>query len=268
MHTRCSDGRLTPAELVRRAREAGLQAIAVTDHDCVDGLEDAIAEGKRAGVDVIPGIELSVTVGLREAHLLGFYFDPTEPSLVEHLRRFRDIREERVHRMVERLGELGVPVTIEDVLAVANGAILGRPHVAAAVVRGNFAAAEQDVFDTYLKEGAPGYVGKPPFPAEEALAMLHRAGGIGVLAHPGHWTSDSAIKHLVRSGLDGLETIHPSHDYALRQYYRQRARDLGLVESGGSDYHGYREIDEENIGRYNIPYVQLEALERRARGGR
>lgn len=264
MHTRCSDGRLTPAELVRRAREAGLQAIAVTDHDCVDGLEEAMAEGARVGVEVIPGIEMSVTVGLREAHLLGFYFDPTEPSLKEHLQRYRDVREERVQRIVERLGQLGVPVTLDDVLEIADGAILGRPHVAAAVVRSKHAAAEQDVFDVYLKEGAPGYVGKPPFPAEDALDMLHRAGGIGVLAHPGHWTSDAAVKHLVRSGLDGLETIHPSHDYALRQYYRTMARNLGLIETGGSDYHGFRETDDQNLGRYSIPYVQLESLHRRA----
>lgn len=264
MHTNRSDGRFAPAELVRRARDAGLHALAVTDHDCVDGLEEAMAEGERLGVQVIPGIEMSVTVGLREAHLLGYFFDPTEPSLSAHLQRYRDVREERVVRIVDRLGALGVPVTMDDVLEVANGAILGRPHVAAAMVRAKVAAAEQDAFEFYLKEGAPGYVAKPPFPAEEALEMLHRAGGIGVLAHPGHWTSDAAVKHLSRSGLDGIETIHPSHDYALRQYYRRIARDLGLIETGGSDYHGFRPIDHENLGRFSIPFAQLESIQRRA----
>lgn len=264
-HTRCSDGRLSPAELVRHARDAGLHALAVTDHDCVDGLEEASAEGDRIGLHVVTGIELSVTVGLREAHLLGFCFDPTEPALASHLRAYRDIREERVHQIVRRLGDLGVPVTLEDVLEVADGAILGRPHVATAVVRKKHAAAEQEVFETYLREGAPGYVAKPPFPAEDAIEMLHRAGGVAVLAHPGHWTSDAAIKHLVKSGLDGIETVHPSHDQTLRQYYRRMARDLGLIETGGSDYHGFRPIDQDNMGRYSIPYVLLEGLEARAR---
>lgn len=264
MHTRCSDGRLSPSELIRHARDSGLHAIAITDHDCVDGLDEAVAVGERLGVQVVPGIEMSVTVGLREAHLLGFFFDPTEPQLVAHLQKYRDIRERRVQGIVNRLGELGVPVTIEDVLDIADGAVLGRPHIAAAVVRNNHAASEQDVFDAYLKEGAPGYVPKPPFPAEDALDMLHRAGGIGVLAHPGHWTSDAAVKHLVRSGLDGLETVHPSHDYGLRQYYRSMVRDYGLIETGGSDYHGFRNVDEENLGRFSVPFAQLESIEDRA----
>lgn len=263
-HTRRSDGRLSPAELVARARERGLHAVSVTDHDCVDGLEEAFAEGERIGVEVIAGIELSVTVGLREAHLLGFFFDPSEPTLVRHLQGYRDIREERVAAMVVRLNDLGISVSLQDVKEVADGAILGRPHVAAALVRGGYAAADQDAFDAYLREGAPAYVAKPPFPAEDALSMLHRAGGIGVLAHPGHWTSDAAIKHLVRHGLDGLETVHPSHDYALRQYYRRMARDLGLLETGGSDFHGFRAADDDNLGRFTIPYAQLDGIRRRA----
>lgn len=264
MHTRCSDGRWSPAELVLRARDRGLHAVSVTDHDCVDGLEEAVAEGERIGVEVITGIELSVTVGLREAHLLGFFFDPAQPALASHLRSYRDIRLERVTEMVARLDRLGVELTMDDVMHVAGGAILGRPHVAEALVRRGHAAFQQEAFDAYLREGAPGYVAKPPFPAEDALAMLHQAGGIGVLAHPGHWTSDAAIKHLVRHGLDGLETVHPSHDYALRQYYRRMARDLGLLETGGSDYHGFRASDDENLGSLTIPYAQLDGIRRRA----
>lgn len=246
------------------ARDRGLHAIAVTDHDCVDGLAEALSEGERLGVEVIPGIEMSVTVGLREAHLLGFFFDPSEPTLTRHLQRYRDIREERVNAMVGRLNGLGLEIGMDEVLDVAGGAILGRPHVASALVRKGYVEGEQNAFESLLREGAPAYVAKPPFPAEEALAMLHRAGGIGVLAHPGHWTSDAAIKHLVRSGLDGLETVHPSHDYALKQYYRRMARDLGLIETGGSDYHGSRASDHDNFGRYTIPFAQLDGIRRRA----
>ena len=263
-HTKCSDGRLAPANLVRQARERGLHALAVTDHDCVDGLEEAAREGARLGVEIVPGIELSVTVGLREAHLLGYFFDPDHPAIRAHLQKYRGIRENRVKSIVARLRELGVPIEMTNVLEVSDGAILGRPHVASAVVQIGFAQAEQEVFDRYLRDGAPAFVAKPPFPAEDALDMLHQAGGIGVLAHPGHYTSDAAIKHLVRSGLDGIETVHPSHEYSLRQYYRRRARELGLIETGGSDYHGFRATDDQNFGRFSIPYVQLDGMRRRA----
>lgn len=263
-HTRCSDGRFTPSELVRRARNAGIQALSVTDHDCVDGVEEATEEGRNVGVEVVPGIELSVTVGLREAHLLGYFFDPTHMGLKRHLDAFRVVRERRVEQIVERLNTLRVPLRIAHVQDEAAGGILGRPHVAAALVRSGYAETQQSAFESYLREGAPAYVAKAPFPAEDALDLLHAAGGIGVLAHPGHWTGDTAITYLVRCGLDGIESVHPSHDHTLRQYYRLRAHDLGLIETGGSDYHGFRESDDRNLGRYSIPYAQFEGIRKRA----
>jgi len=263
-HTRCSDGRFRPDELVRRAREAGIQALSVTDHDCIEGIADAAEEGRRSGVEVVPGIELSITVGLREAHLLGYFFDPSHAGLRRHLERFRSWREHRVEQIVRRLNALDVPIRLEQVHAEADGGILGRPHVASAMVRNGHADTNQDAFEAYLREGGPAFVAKPPFPAEEALALLHSAGGIGVLAHPGHWTGDAALSYLVRSGLDGIESVHPSHDYTLRQYYRRKARELNLIETGGSDYHGFRDIDDQNLGRYSIPYAQFEGIRRRA----
>lgn len=259
-HTLNSDGQLTPTELVRKARQHGLQALAVTDHDTVQGWPEARTAGRKWNVEVIPGVELSVTVGAKEVHLLGYFFDPEHPALRQHLEAFQVRRRERAEGMVARLREAGIPLEFEHVAAQAPRGVLGRPHVALALVEGGHVASYEAAFAHYLKDGGPAFVPKPRFPAADALAMLHEAGGIGVLAHPGHWTGDQTIMALVRAGMDGIETVHPSHDYTLTRYYRQVARDFLLLETGGSDYHGVRPQDEENLGRCSIPYPQLQRI--------
>lgn len=263
-HTCCSDGNLTPTELVRKARRHGIQALAVTDHDCVDGVAEAIEAGRRVGVDVMTGVELSVTVGFQEVHLLGYAFDLHNAPLRAHLLRFREVRYDRVVKIVAQLVEAGVPITVADVERIAAGGILGRPHVAAALVAAGHVASPQDAFQQYLRDGGPAWVAKPSFPADKALALLHDAGGIGVLAHPGHWMRDAVITELVRCGMDGIEVVHPSHDPMLRQYYKGLAADYGLLQTGGSDYHGTRPQDDDNFGRYTVSYTQFEYLQRRA----
>lgn len=263
-HTTASDGRLSPSELVERARRHGIQALAVTDHDTLDGYDEAVAAGSRWGVEIIAGIELSVTVGFAEVHLLGYFFDPEHAPLRAHLASFREDRLERARRIVARLREEGVALTLQAVEEQAGDGVIGRPHIALALVAGGFVASYNEAFDRYLRDGASAFVSKPLFAVEEALAMLHEAGGIGVLAHPGHWTSERLVQHMVRCGLDGLEVIHPSHDYSLTRYYREMARGFGLLETGGSDYHGLRAGDDDLLGRYSIPLQQLESLRRRA----
>jgi len=263
-HTYCSDGHLAPAELVARARQGGLQAIAITDHDCIDGLAEGQAAGRRHGVEVVTGVELSVTVGEEEVHLLGYFFDPEAPALRAHLEAFQQSRLERAVRMVERLNGLGVPLRFEAVQARALGRALGRLHVAEALVAHGHVATTQDAFEAYLRDAGPAFVAKPLFPAREALTLLHEAGGLGVLAHPGHWTSDATLMALIRAGLDGLETIHPSHDSTLTHYYRGIARDFGLLETGGSDYHGPRPDVADSLGRISIPYRWVERARRAA----
>lgn len=263
-HTLYSDGQLAPADLVRKARQHGLQALAVTDHDTIDGLGEAMAAGERWGVEVLPGVELSVTVGEIEVHLLGYLFDREHDALRQHLTAFREARVHRAQQMVEKLRALGLPLSFEAVLEQAKGGAIGRPHVALALVAAGYVESYQAAFEQYLRDHAAAYVPKPLFPAEDALSMLHDAGGIGVLAHPGHWTSDRVVMQLVRAGLDGIETVHPSHDAMLTRYYRQQVHDFALIETGGSDYHGLRPTDEENFGRYSIPFGQLERIRRRA----
>ncbi len=264
-HTRCSDGRLAPTALVAAAAQCGLHALAITDHDCIDGLEEGAEAGRRYGVEVVAGVELSVTVEAEEVHLLGFFFDPDHAGLRRHLAAFQRARRERAAGIVERLGALGVPVSFEAVMAQAQGQAVGRPHVAEALLQGGHVASHEEAFDQYLRDGGPAFVAKPLFPAAEALALLHEAGGIGVLAHPGYWTHDATLMALIRAGMDGIETVHPAHDADLTRYYRQIARDFVLIETGGSDYHGPRPDEDATLGRYSIPYAHLERARRAAR---
>lgn len=263
-HTHCSDGHLTPTELVEKARHCGLKALAITDHDCIDGIQEGQAAGARYHVEIITGVELSVTVGEEEVHLLGYFFDPAHRGLRDHLEAFQQSRLARAEQMVARLNAVGVPLPFEAVQAQARGRALGRPHVARALVAGGHVAEYQEAFEQYLSDGAPAFAAKPLFPAREALALLHEAGGIGVLAHPGHWTGDATVMALVQAGLDGIETIHPAHDPSLTQYYRQLARDFALLETGGSDYHGPRPDVPDPMGTYSIPYPWLARARRAA----
>ncbi|MDX1545667.1 MAG: PHP domain-containing protein [Rhodothermales bacterium] len=263
-HTTCSDGRLAPAALVAHARACGLHALAVTDHDCIDALPEAFAAGRRHHIEVVAGVELSVTVEGEEVHLLGYFFDPEHAGLRAHLEAFQEARRARAAEMVERLRGLGVGIALGDVLARAGGRSVGRPHVAEALAAAGYVAEPRDAFDRYIGDGGPAFAAKPRFEAAEALALVHDAGGIGVLAHPGHWTRDATLMALIRAGLDGIETIHPSHDASLTRYYRTLARDFGLLETGGSDYHGPRDDGADRLGRYSIPYPRFERVRRAA----
>jgi len=252
-HTDRSDGRYSPTCLVRRAVGRQIRVLAVTDHDTIDGVEAAVAAAANRDLNVLPGVELSVTVDGEERHLLAYAFDPKHEDLLQHLRAMQDARRRRVWKIVDRLRTHGVevedPVLREDVAATSAA---GRPHVAAALVRGGHVQTRQEAFERYLHPDGPGFVAKPAFPARRALTVVHAAGGVGVLAHPGHWTSSTQIRQLVDAGLDGIEVYHPSHGSSLRRYYRRVAKSYDLVVTGGSDYHGCGEEDDSSLGRIGL----------------
>lgn len=255
-HTCYSDGKLTPAALLEKADDAGLRVLALTDHDTLAGW-DAAQEVASMPVDLVPGVELSVTAGDREVHLLGYGFDPAHGGLRDHLERFTRVRRERARKMVEKLNAAGVSITMDAVQRAAAGAdALGRPHVAAALIEAGHTASYDAAFEQYLGNDGPAFVAKPQFAAADALGLLHDAGGIGVLAHPGHWTSGRTLHLLRRAGLDGLEVWHPSHDASLVSYYQHLARDFDLVSTGGSDYHGLGPDDEAHFGTYGLTWTE------------
>jgi hypothetical protein len=262
-HTTYSDGRATPAELVEAAEARGLSALAVTDHDTVDAWPDVQAAARRCGIELLTGVELSVVDDGEEVHLLGYGFRPDDPGLTDHLAQYRAVRRERAEQIVERLQAEGVAIAFADVARqVAEQGVFGRPHVAAALVEGGHVASTGEAFRKYLQQGEAAYVAKPEFPAHKALSLLHEAGGIGVLAHPGHHTSHALVKRLIRAGLDGIEVAHPSHDRHLVEYYRRLARDYDLVETGGSDYHGHPETDDTSSRRFGAYGVRRSTWER------
>ena len=260
-HSTASDGAATPSEFVSAARQAGLAAVALTDHDTVAGVRSAVAEGERLGVRVIAGVELSAVDASGETHLLGLHlrdFDALDARLAE----LRDMRRTRAERIVQRLNALGVRVTMDDVLAQAAGGAIGRPHVARALIANGWAGDIRAAFDRYLAAGRPAYVAKERLSIADAIAMVHRAAGLAVLAHPGSAATAERVKGLAAVGLDGVEVRHPSHDEAEIARILSLTERLGLVPSGGSDWHGQSE-GARALGSMRVPATWLTRQEDR-----
>jgi hypothetical protein len=252
-HTQASDGVRTPSALVAAAAERGLEVLAVTDHDTVDGLAEAQRAADARGLQFLAGVELSVTLDQSEIHLLAYGVDPHHEALTSHLAAMRRAREDRAWRMMERLRAHGLRLPDEHLEAqVADTTAPGRPHVAAALVAAGHVDTVGEAFRTYIGRDGPGFVDKPAVAAEEVLSIVHAAGGVGVLAHPGDWISSRQIRALAQRGLDGLEIHHPSHRSSLTTYYRRLADGHDLLTTGGSDYHGRTEAEEESFGRVGM----------------
>lgn len=244
-HTTASDGTLPPAELVRLAAAEGLSALAVTDHDTLDGLPEATAAARASGLRVIPGIELAALPPWsdREVHVLGYFVDPTEPRLAALLERMLRGRLRRGEQIVALLRDAGVTISLEDVLAAAQGDVMGRPHVADVLVDRGVVADRNEAFDRFLAFGRPAYVPRDLAPLAEALETLRGAGGVPVLAHPGHLPLGvdelaGKLPRLRAWGLRGLECDYPTHDAGLTARLQRVAAAHGLVATGGSDFHG------------------------------
>ncbi|HEY0994598.1 MAG TPA: PHP domain-containing protein [Gemmatimonadaceae bacterium] len=237
MHSTASDGAKAPADVVAEAQRVGLAAIALTDHDTLAGLAEARAAGDACGIRVIAGVELSAVEGEQETHLLGLHLSDTD-EMERRLVELREMRHRRADAMVAKLNALGIAVTMEEVLAQAAGGAIGRPHVARAVVAKGAAADLREAFDRFLGNGRPAYVGKDRLTMQDAIAMIHRAGGLAVLAHPGPAATRARLEGLKALGLDGVEVRHPGHSDEEIGRILRLAESLELLPSGGSDWHG------------------------------
>jgi predicted metal-dependent phosphoesterase TrpH len=256
-HTIFSDGLLSPEDLMARAGQKGLVALAITDHDSVEALPRARA-ATPPGVELVPGIEISAALDGVDLHLLGYYVDAEHRGLLERLVRFQVERRDRARAIVQRLATLGYPLDAEAVLAAAGPGVVGRPHVAAALVAAGHVADFDEAFKRFLGANGSAYVARPHFRPEEAIALIHGANGVAVLAHPGPMLTDAVVRRLVAAGLRGVEVWHPLHGAATTRRYRDLARDLDLVETGGSDYHGQpRGTD---LGDIAVPAMVLDRL--------
>jgi 3',5'-nucleoside bisphosphate phosphatase len=261
MHSTASDGSRTPTEVVRAAKRASLVAIALTDHDTVAGLDEARTVGGELGVRIINGVELSAVEGDSETHLLGLHLSDTS-VLDRGLAELREMRGRRAARIVELLQALGVQVTLDDVLQQSGQGAIGRPHVARALVADGWAVDVRDAFDRYLGAGRPAYVAKDQLGMREAIAMVHAAGGLAVLAHPGASATRERLQSLLTLGMDGVEVRHPSHSPQDTARIAALCEQLGLIPSGGSDWHGAAD-GARTIGMMHVPFEWLTRQEER-----
>jgi predicted metal-dependent phosphoesterase TrpH len=267
VHTSYSDGAFSPEEAVRFARAQGLAAISITDHDTVEGIPFALEEGRKQGVEVIPGVELSAElrdIHTTEMHILGYYINWESAQFRESMELFRKARRQRADQILEKLSKLGVHLDREHLFSIAGHGAIGRLHFAKALVEEGFANGIPDCFQKFLGIGKPAYVPKLRLKPEEAIGMILKIGGIPVLAHPyyGHYNNRNLLRGLVNAGLKGIEVWHSKHPPQTVQLFEGIARELHLLSTGGSDCHGAFGNDPASMGKVNISYNVVTELKK------
>jgi len=263
LHTYFSDGTFSPEELVGHGHRLGFAALALTDHDSVEGCPRMAAACAAAGIDFIPGTELTAEHNDTEIHLLGYYVDTHNEKLLSDIAKFQAVRQNRIHEMVARLNSLKVPLQVESVFALANCKSPGRPHVARALVKAGLVGSLDEAFERFLKKNRPAWVPKAKMSALEAVELIHQAGGLAVMAHPGLNRTDDVIPVLVEAGLDGIECFHTKHSTVTSERYLEIADKYHLLITGGSDCHGFSK-GKPLIGTVKLPYEHVEKLKSRA----
>ena len=239
LHTLFSDGTFTPEELAARGGDAGLSAMSLTDHDTVEGCERMGRACRKLGIEFIVGTELTAEFEDKEVHLLGYFLDPHNQKLVAEIKKFQEVRRSRIQEMTALLNKVNIPLRAETVFALANCRSPGRPHVARALVEQGLCPSMEEAFDRYLKKGRPAWVPKCKISALDAIALIHQAGGLAVIAHPGLNHCDEIIPLLAVQGVDGIECFHSKHTAKMSKRYLVMAERLNLLVTGGSDCHGF-----------------------------
>lgn len=265
VHTTASDGTLTSEEVVREAARIGLAAVGIADHDTILGLGPGLAAGNEVGVIVVPAVEINTDFGKDEMHMLGYYIDPESKSLAEHLETLRNGRLDRGRKIVGKLNEVGVNISMDRVVEIAGSGSIGRPHIARAIVEAGYARTMEGAFGRYLIRGKPTYVPRYKLTPFQAMEIIREAGGVAVLAHPGTHKHDELIPKLVEAGLQGLEVYHTDHSSFQARRYAEIARRYDLIPTGGSDSHGPNNIKTVEIGSVTVDISVVDRL-KEARG--
>ena len=266
-HSVKSDGSMTPSELVRHAKEAGLAAISLTDHDGVSGVAEAMAEGQKIGLEVVPGIELSVQ-SKAETHILGFFIDIDHPGLTKKLEEIRQVRVQRNVQTLENLNRLGFAITMDEARALAPNGLVARAHFARLLTEKGYTKSVKEAFDLYLSNGRPGYSSIQLLTPEEGIGLIKDAGGLAFAAHLHHNKMEDDelvlfLKRLKEAGLDGVEGYYTEYTSEMQEKYQRIAQKLSLAVSGGTDFHGAMKPHIQigsGLGNLKIPYSVLEQI--------
>ncbi len=261
LHSTASDGILSPTDVVREISARGLRGFSLTDHDTVGGVEEAAAEAARLGLDFVVGAELSANAPGRSIHILAYGFDPADGDMRAFFRDFRADRLRRTDEMVKLLRTLGPSITVDDVMAEAGDGVPTRAHVGRALVSGGWVREQNEAFRRYIARGKPAFVEKKPTPPEEVCALVRRAGGVTILAHPGRDFTQAELGAWMAGSFDGVEILHPRNDPGVRRTLEQLADQKDLLRGGGSDWHG---ADwGAPPGSQMVPIEWMRAIERR-----
>lgn len=261
IHSNCSDGSLSPAEIVRYSRDIGLTTIAITDHDSVLAM-DQLAGGEDPGIEVIPAVELSTNIGLLDVHLLAYHIDRTNADLIDCLERLRAHRLRRAKTIVERLSHAGIDLDFDQMKEQAKNGALGRPHIAEALLERGYVQSTREAFVRFLSYHSPYYEPKMNVPPGEMLRMIGSWGGISVIAHPGIYGDAALIRHLIDAGAAGVEVWHPDHSIACQQEMQGIAAREHMLMTGGSDCHGQNRNNLQ-IGKYGCGPREVQRLKER-----
>jgi predicted metal-dependent phosphoesterase TrpH len=260
VHTNFSDGTESPEDVVKEAKKAGITEIAITDHDVVEGIDRAVAKGEELGVEVIPGIEFTTEVLDTEVHILGYYIDHRDHSLLKTIKKIQKSREERIFKICEKLKELGIPLEAKKVFEIAGHRAAGRPHVARALIQEGYVKNFREAFGKYIDFHGPAYVSHYKLLPEDAIKLVIAAKGIAVYAHPAVSNCDQIIPDLITAGLAGIEVYYPGHTEEQTKHYLNLAKKYALLVTGGSDYHGRRSGREIGIGYVSIADDLMEKI--------
>ncbi len=260
-HTTHSDGFHSPEELINKAKTLGLRAISITDHDSISAFSEAYSIGRKIGIEVIPGVELSTDIGESEVHILGYLFDVKNKDLKRYLKFFRDERYKRACRIIDKLNSLGFTLSIEEIKLASKNSAIGRPHIAKLLHEKGYVKSYLEAFNKYLGNGCPAFEKKVHLSPQSAFKIINDAGGLAFIAHPGNMP-EALLKDLIDAGVDGIEVFHPSHTPNKVNFYKGVVNEFFLLSSGGSDYHGGKREDDKNFGKIYVPYEILENMKK------
>jgi len=260
LHTTASDGARSPEDVLQMVYDRGLRCMAITDHDTIDGYIQIADKARELGVTVVPGVEITTNYIGRECHILAYAFDVSDSPLLALLRSQRSVRLNRAGQIIQKLNTLGFDLDLDDVRAESGKATISRNHIASVLQQKNYVATKQEAFNRFLGGGGPAYVQNGYPEASDVITLIKASGGVSILAHPGPYYIYEDLRYFLQAGIDGLEYIHPSHNWNVQKKLMDYAENYGLLLTGGSDFHGFRQYEEQNVGVVSVDLSRVDAL--------